>query len=392
MEIWRTRPVKILVLNHEYPPVGGGAATATFEIVRCLAAMGNEVTVVTSRYRGAPNVPAQDGVSMCRIWCLRNRPDRSSVFEMLTFIIAAGCCLPFILFKYRPAGAIAFFSLPAGALALAANMIVRLPYIVSLRGGDVPGLVPELGRLHKLLGLVRRCVLRRAVAVVANSEGLRHLSEEADKIPVRVMANGVDTDFFRPGSVAPSDRLRILFVGRFHEQKNVSLLFEQVTGLASGTFEIHLVGDGPQKHELSALARQLDVSASIVWHRWLSRASLLEVYQSVDCLVNPSSYEGMPNVVLEAMACALPVAASNIPGHNEVILNDETGLLFDLSAASELARVLERLRDVDLRRRLGANARAHVMKHHSWKNNAEQFANLFQNLTTKPEKNRAAPV
>src|SRR5207245_2833077 len=153
--------------------------------------------------------------------------------------------------------------------------------------------------------------------------GLRRLSEATDRFSVRLIPNGVDPELFRPGLKGQSDRLRILFAGRFQKQKNLSILLQQVAMLEPGTFELHLVGDGALRNELRLSARQLRIEKYIAWHGWLSRAGLIKLYQSVDCFVYPSLYEGLPNTILEAMACGLPVVASDIPGNNELVVHSE---------------------------------------------------------------------
>jgi glycosyltransferase involved in cell wall biosynthesis len=243
--------------------------------------------------------------------------------------------LPFVLAKHRPDAILIFFLLPSGPIGAIAKLFFGLPYVVSLRGGDVPGLVSQLNLIHKTVAPLRHFVLKHARAVVANSDGLRKLSEAADRYPIRVIPNGVDADFFRPDRTGfRPDRshgpLRILFVGRFQEQKNLPFLLRQFARLPLGRFELHLVGDGPQKKTLRDLAKQLGIEGSIVWHGWMPRAALPQVYQSADCLVNPSLYEGMPNAVLEAMACGLPVVASKVPGNDALVLDGETGFLFEL--------------------------------------------------------------
>lgn len=374
--------MKFLLVNYEYPPIGGGAATASRAIARNLVALGHGVTVLTSRFRGSSAHETEDGVAIRRVRCLRANPDRSNLFEMLTFVIAALFRLPFVLIKHRPDAVIIFFSLPCGPLGLVAKLFYHLPYVVSLRGGDVPGLVTKLNATHKVLSPLRRLVLKNARAVVANSEGLRELSEAADPYPVRVIPNGVDPVMFQPGparstSSRPGQPLRILFVGRFQKQKNLEFLLRQIARIGRRDFALDMVGDGPEKESLRKLADQLGIAESIRWHGWLSRAALPGVYQSVDCLVNPSSYEGMPNVVLEAMACGLPVIASKVSGHDVLVLSEETGFLFNLRDSDGLALALQRMFDVDLRRRMGARARERVVADFSWRVVTENYLGLF---------------
>jgi glycosyltransferase involved in cell wall biosynthesis len=311
---------------------------------------------------------------------LRRKMDRSGIFEMACFLISGLVSAGSIIRQHRIEGCIAFFSLPSGPIGLLARWKWGLPYIVSLRGGDVPGNEPSLNFLHTVLTPIRRAVFKNAVAIAANSEGSRQMAEAADPFPVHVIPNGVDNVFFHP----PPDRsehfaspFRILFVGRFRPQKNLCFFLEQVARLDRNTFELHFVGDGPLKKELRKLAETLDLTEVTTWHGWVARTEMPAIYQSADCLVNPSLYEGMPNVVLEAMACGVPVIASRVPGNQELVVDGKTGFLFELNDPAQLSSALLRMRDADLRQRMSESARARVVELYSWKNAALQYVNLL---------------
>jgi glycosyltransferase involved in cell wall biosynthesis len=304
---------------------------------------------------------------------------------MATFTLASLFTL-FSSGRFRFDGVIAFFTIPSAPLALAAKILYRIPYVVSLRGGDVPGLTPEVSWMHRLLRPLRSAILDGATAVVANSNGLREMSQASDPVPVRVIPNGVDTDFFQPpmdeatGRRGSDSRLRILFVGRFQKQKNLPYLLEQCSQLPADRFMLHLVGHGPLRGELHRLAEQRAIASSVTWHGWLPRGQLREIYQTCDCLVNPSFYEGLPNVVLEAMACGLPVLASDVSGNNDLVRQDQTGFLFDPAEGDGLRAGLERLlANRDLIFELGANARARVLADYSWRKVAHSYVGLFGN-------------
>jgi len=377
--------MRLLLVNYEYPPVGAGAATATQAIARKLVTLGHEVTVLTGTYRDLPRETDEGGITVRRISCLRRNADRSNVLEMFSFTLSSLLALPAVRARYRPEALIVFFSLPSGPVGAAAHFFYDLPYLVSLRGGDVPGLTPEVSWIHKLFSPLRRLVLRNAVAVVANSEGLRELSEAADPVPVQVIPNGVDVDFFRasPESWASArERFRILFVGRFQAQKNLKFLLDQLAALRGrrpGKFEIHLVGDGPLRAELKSQAANLRLADDIVWHGWLQRDELSKICRSCHCFVNPSLYEGMPNAVLEAMACAKPIVASRVPGNDAVVQHGTTGFLFPLDQPATLRESLEALIDDPARaEEMGRRARAWVTRDFSWERVASAYVGLFE--------------
>jgi glycosyltransferase involved in cell wall biosynthesis len=374
--------MRILLINYEYPPVGGGAATATAAIAKALVDLGHAVVILTGKFKRSPEVSESNGIVVHRIPSLRTKIDRSGVFEMGLFLISGLIFARSIIRIHRIEGSIVFFSLPCGPLGLLGRWRFGIPYVVSLRGGDVPGNEPSLNFFHRLLAPVRRTVLKNAVAIVANSDGLRKMAEAADPFPVRIIPNGVDSDFFVPAQPKPAKKsagvLRVLFVGRFQPQKNLAFLFREMARLSPDTFELHLVGDGPDRQSLARLAKQLGMASMVTWHGWLPRAAVRQAYQGADCLVNPSLYEGMPNVVLEAMACGLPVVASKVPGNEELVLDGETGFLFDLEAPNALMNRLKQLADDrDLCSRLGRRAQSHATTTFSWGNVAQAYLALF---------------
>jgi glycosyltransferase involved in cell wall biosynthesis len=370
----------ILLINYEYPPVGAGAATATRAMAEELTRLGHQVVVMTG-HSPLPGVPSEEsGVVVHRIPSWRRHLHKSSILEMISFLVSGLICSFGIIRQHKIEACIAFFSFPSGPIGLLHHLTGGLPYIVSLRGGDVPGTEPSLARLHTVLRPLRRAVLRGSKAVVANSEGLRRLAEAADPFPVRVITNGVDSVLFAPNGVRSEGVFRILFVGRFQKQKNLGLLLQEASRLAAGSFEIHLVGEGPEREGLQHLAGELDIASAIHWHGWLKRSLLKDIYVASDCFVNPSSYEGMPNAVLEAMACGLPVVASHVPGNDAVVRHEETGYLFDLSRPNQFSEVLDRLiHDRALARRWGAEGRRRALQEFSWSKTAMAYLELLSN-------------
>lgn len=376
--------MRFLLINYEYPPIGAGAATATQAIANNLIGLGHQVTVLTAGYRDLPKARMEAGVLVRRVRCFRRRVDRCSVMEMASFVLSALCSLVFVVPADRPDAGIAFFSIPCGPVALAAKALFRLPYVISLRGGDVPGLTPEVSRMHRFLQPLRRAVLKHAIAIVANADGLRKLAEASDPFRVSVIPNGVDTDFFHPAAESAksgSYPFRIVFTGRFQGQKNLSLLLEQYAALrdqSTVSLELHLVGDGPLRTELQKQADRLGLSERIVWHGWTPRDRLRAIYQQSHCFVNPSFYEGMPNAVLEAMACGKPIIASCVAGNDAVVQHGVTGFLFPLDEPASLRQSLRTLIDDPARaQEMGRRGRDWVKRDFSWNRVAAAYAGLF---------------
>ena len=374
--------MKLVLINYEYPPLGGGAANATAELARALVRKGHTACVLSNGLAElAGSERDEDGVRVIRLRARRRRIDRSNFAEMASFVFAAARALPSL--ARNADGLIVFFALPCGPLGWYAHHRTGVPFVISLRGGDVPGTDARASALHRWLAPLRRAALRQATAVVANSRGLADLSERVDSVSAHVVANGVDTVFFSPldNRSDSGHPFTLLFAGRFQPQKNLFVLLDQFADACArvrARLHLVLVGDGPQRAQLEKHARARGIDAAIQWRGWLSKPMLREAYQGADVFLNPSHYEGMPNTVLEAMACGLPVIASKIPGHVELVAHGETGLLFDLADPDGLAATIIEMADCATRRAtMGANARRIVCEHYSWDMAAMRYARFF---------------
>ena len=375
------RKMRILLINYEYPPIGAGAATATYHIAKCLADQHQAVFVLTSGFGKLRNWKVENNVNVYRCPAFRKKAGQSNIFYMLTFISSSFILLPFLLQNNKIDVTIVFFSLPCGPLGLLGKIVLGVPYVVSLRGGDVPGNELSLERLHKFFKPLRRLIFKRSLAVVANSEGLKVLSEKADPYPVKVVPNGVDTKFFIP-AVKRDMQKRLLFVGRFQDQKNLFFLLRHIDKVAQQVkeeFELHIVGEGPLEDVLKKYANMLNMNNKIFWHGWCGKNELRQYYQQAVCILNPSLYEGMPNVVLEAMACGLPAIASNVAGNEAIVRHGETGFLFDLQFPEQFRKAVVRiLEDSNLAVQMGLRGREWVKREFSWDKVAEKYIKLLE--------------
>ncbi len=374
--------MRILLINSEYPPIGGGAGNASQHLAAEMAALGHQVLVLTSHFRGLAWQETRKGVRIVRAPARRKRADRSMAYEQITFILGAGLRALPLAARWKPDVTLAFFGMPSGAIALPLKWLFRVPYVVSLRGGDVPGFRPyDFALYHRMIGPLLRLIWRQAGAVIANSGGLRTLAQRFERrVPIQIIPNGVDPDYF-----APPDRSweppRMLFVGRVVYQKGLDLLLHALAALRGLPWELTVVGDGPQRPVLEQLAASLDIAARVRFRGWLKGDDLLQEYHRANLFPYPSRHEGMPNAVLEAMGSGLPVIASRIAGNEELIVHQETGLLIEPENqyALELA-LADLLRDPHRRQQMGAAARRRAIECYPWNKMAQQYVRVLQRI------------
>ncbi len=339
--------------------------------------------VLTTRFAELSGTTDEGGVKVIRVASSRSHRESASISEMISYVVRAGAAVRGIIRSEQVEAMVAFFSIPGGPVAWWAHRATGVPYVVSLRGGDVPGTEPGLRTVHAILAPFRRTILRSARAIVANSPGLKQMSEAADSAPVHVIPNGVDVLFFQPPEAprALDAPLRLLFAGRFQSQKNLPWMLERLAEVRSTSkrpFEIDLVGDGPLRPMVEDRVRALGLDDVVRFHGWRGPAELRTLYQSADLVLNPSLYEGMPNVLLEAMACGRPALASHVPGNDAVVADGATGWLFapgDSIAFRERIRVF--LEHPEIAVPLGAAARKRAEREFTWERTTQSYLELL---------------
>jgi glycosyltransferase involved in cell wall biosynthesis len=374
--------MRILILNGEYPPIGGGAGNASAHMAAQFEQMGHLVTVVTSRFKALPHQEQQGGVTIYRVPGLRRRQDRSNPLEQVIFILSASLWAMRAIPRFQPQATLAFFGVPSGAVGWLIKKLYRIPYIVSLRGGDVPGFRPYDFRIyHQLVGPFLRVIWRNAAAVVANSRGLRQLATAFDsRFEIPIIPNGIDLDSYKTTGrdwTFP----RLLSAGRIVHQKGLDLAMRALGGLKEMDWEWRIAGDGPQVPMLQTLANELGIRDRVFFLGWQSREQLLKCYQEANIFLFPSRHEGMPNALLEAMASGLPVVASCIAGNEELVIDGDTGYLVPSENIESLQVALRKvLMDSGLLEQMGTASRQRVEANYSWESTAQQYALLLEKV------------
>ncbi len=195
---------------------------------------------------------------------------------------------------------------------------------------------------------------------------------------------GVDTEFFTPPKKKEfSEEIRFLFVGRLIKIKNIPFLlkgFEKVSKKYSNV-SLHIVGDGEEREKLERLAGELGIREKVKFYGHIYKDELLKIYQNCHVFVITSEYENFPNVVLEAMACGLPVIATSVGGMVKQVKDGHTGFLVPLNKTYLLAEKMEFfLKNHQAILSFGKNAREFVLQNFSWKKTADKLEAIYRRL------------
>ncbi len=374
---------KFLLINYEYPPLGGGGGNATYSIAKELAKEGINVTVLTCSFRDIPKYQKSENLQVIRIWGGRRKLEKCSIFEMLLFLFNGLIKSKGISQEIKPDACLIFFSLPTGPIGLWLKKSLGIPYIISLQGGDVPGFMKkELQVYHLLTNFITHSVWKKAEFVVSNSEGLSKLAKKfMDNTKHKMIPAGVDLQIFNPsGKSRMGSKVRLLFVGRLVYQKGLDILLEALKKIKDkDLWSLDIIGDGPLKKEILKKVKNLQIDKNINFYGWQSRDKLIKIYKDNDIFLLPSRDEGMPNVMLEAMASGLAVIGTEVSGLQEVIINNQNGLLVKKENPHELYEAIKKLIDnKSLIKEIGDNAAFFVQKNYSWANAARSYKYLLQ--------------
>jgi glycosyltransferase involved in cell wall biosynthesis len=248
--------------------------------------------------------------------------------------------------SWQPDVTLAYWAHPDGEVALRLRERLGIPVVQMIGGSDIHVLKRDPRRFER----VSR-VLRAADAVITVGSHLadevRALGVAADR--VTSIYRPVDAARFSPGS-SPSARAllglahapTIVWVGRLHKIKGVDILLHAFANLHARMpgIQLCLVGDGPERQALKTLADGLGVQSAVLFTGDIPQADLCQWYRAGDVVVLPSLSEGVPNVLLEAIACGVPFVASNVGGIGE-IADSRCDRLVPPSDADALAAALE---------------------------------------------------
>lgn len=375
--------MNLLLINNEFPPIGGGGSTVTKYALRYLTQAGHSVTLITSRYRGLPRREVVDGATVIRIPAVRRYRDFCAQWELVIFGVSALIYTLFYTARHEVDFIQAYFAVPAGWVAWIVNWVYGVPYAVYFGGSDIPGANPSRYKnVYPFLTPQLKAIWRRARFRTVCSAELARLGREADAAAdFLVIPNGVETSRFKPIARPASAKVKVLFIGRLIPRKGFQRVVRslpRVRELAERAFEIEVVGTGAARAELDEEAERRGVSDLIKYVGTVPYDKLEEAYQYADIFVLTSLSEGMPSVILEAMGCGLPVVASDVGGNNELVEEGVNGYLIKGDDIKTLAQRLTRLiDDASLRRRMGQVGREKALKY-DWENIMREYNQLYE--------------
>jgi len=383
-----SRVARVLMLNYEFPPLGGGSGNATLHLLQEMAGDGQlRIDLLTSGRSGRNEPsPILEAVRILRIPIRKRETHFWTTREIVEWSARAVARTHALIRRNDYDLCHCWGGWPAGVIGQIHRR--RFPYLVALRGSDVPGYNPRLRRIDPLLlRPVSRSVWSGARVVTCVSEDLKDLARRtAPDVEYTVIRNGVDTERFRPsgapGALEASGRLRVLFLGRLIERKGVGDLVEAFRTVAGRdpAIVLDIVGSGPEHGRLAARVRAAGLEERVHFHGAAGAEQVPAALRSASIFVMPSVEEAMSNAALEAMASGLPVITTRT-GVAEV--TDGNGFVVERGKPDQIARaILRYIQEPELRERHGRRSRE-IAETMSWRNVADAYRQVYDRVLNR---------
>ena len=373
--------MNILMVTREFPPLSGGIGYYVYNLAKTLLKRGHDIKVVT---RGTTNRTIRRNVDGIDVFC-------ATFFPLYPFhlrvhgyfvnkIVKSLSSEVSLIHMHSPLPPPIYTPLPIVTT-------VHTPSKVDARYHEVVDFYsfaerfqssvfypPIEQRLFKLSNLITS--VSSSVSNELEEYGLK--SNE-----VKVVGNGVDEKTFIPITQKAKKNKYVLFTGVLRARKGLFDFIECGASVCKKRPDVKFVicGDGPFLPHAIERVRQKNLQEKIIFLGRVSRLKLIETYQNATLQIVPSHYEGLPTVMLEGMACGLPVVATNVGGNSEVIVHGQNGFLVPPREPQIIScYVLKLLEDAQLREKIGAAARITIEKKFSWNKIADNILQCYKSV------------
>ncbi len=339
--------MKILLVNYEYPPLGGGGGIETKDLAEELAKR-HQVTVLTTRYRSLPKYErVSENIAIRRVAVLGRRElPTATVLSLVTFFPSA-LWQGFFLMRSKKFDIVnAHFALPSGVPAKILARVFSVPFVITLIGGDLydpsKGISPHR---HYLLKKVVAWVVSGADRVTAISSDT--MNRARDYYGVKSEIDVIPLGFVPPKSGRVRDlgggKDHYCAVGRLVPRKGYFDMVKAFARYAGENAVLHIVGDGPLRQDIEAEAVRLGMRQRLVMHGRVDDEEKFAVMRGSSVFISASHHEGFGICFLEAMHAGLPIIATNVGGQNDFLKEGENALLVPPENEAAMGQAIGRL-------------------------------------------------
>jgi L-malate glycosyltransferase len=355
--------LKILVINYEFPPLGGGGGVASYDLALEWAKE-HEVHVLTSSYKELDSFEVVENIKIHRTKVLfRRSRDAASFISMLTYLITAFFKGISIMRKNKFHVINTHFAIPSGPLGYILGKFFKIPNVLSLHGGDIydpsKKMSPHKSRFFRA---VVNFILNRADHIVAQSSNTRNNTikyyvpkKNIDIIPLPFHPPVKFNTTKKELGIA-EDEYMLISIGRLVKRKALDLIIKALSAIDNEKIKFYILGDGPEREYLENLSRELKIESRVIFLGFVDDDVKYKYLSVADLFSLASLHEGFGIVYMEAMYMGLPILCANNGGQVDFLKNDENAILIDVGDVKACKNGIERFySDVELYKRCSLN-------------------------------------
>jgi len=392
--------MKIGVITSVYPEfIGDPHGIFVHRLMREISRQGHEVHIIAP-FSDAKTNYILDGVKVekfnyfypRRFQKLSGRAGmidnvKEGIFVKFQFLIFIFCNVYYSCTKLKDMDIIHVqWPIPNGLGALFLKIFYNIKYINTIYGEEI-----YLSKRYHTVPIIKLLVNKSSKTITISTGSLKTCLESGlKKDKFEIIPFGVDTRFFQPENLLKDKEIfQILSIGYLIERKGFEYLITAVEEVLKvhNNVKLKIVGSGPLEVRIKKLIKELGLEETIEIIGNVSDEKLLEIYNLSDLFVLPSivdsqgNTEGLGVVLLEAMACKLPVIASNIGGIPDIIHDGETGLLVPEKDSMEISlSIIKLIENEDLRELIALKGYNMVKEHFIWEKIAKEYISIYQEI------------
>lgn len=377
--------MRLLILNYEYPPLGGGAGMVTQHLARELVALDCTTTIITTWMPGLLEKEEQGGLTIIRLKSKRRNNYSSNPFEMLSWMQHTK---KYLLQHGAPYDiCLANFMLPGGGVALWLQKKWGIPYVVLSHGHDIPWAFPrQMFLWHVLCFPVLKSIAHRASHIVVLTDELKKIADrftgasQTDKIVL--IPNGMHTPVLPKKSF--DGGMEVVYGGRLVAQKDPFTFLEAVKRLQQqgfNPFRVTIIGDGERRAAMEQYIEKNELKG-ITFTGKIPHPEVMAIFRRAHVLVSTSVYEAMSLTMLEALSEGMYVLSTPVTGTEGYILEDVSGNYIPFGHAAELATAIIKYHEEKYQQQYELPV-ARIVEQpgfHHWQSIAERYQILFKEI------------
>ncbi len=381
--------MRILILNYEFPPLGGGGGVACYQIAKELA-KNHQVDYLTTAFKGSPKFEVIEGINVHRVAVFgRKKLSTATFLSMLTFF-PASLMKGIELHKTKQYDIInAHFVIPSGPSGMVLSKLFKIPLVMSIHGGDIYDPSKKWSpHRHFVLRRIITWLLNKSDKVTAQSNNTKYNANKYYPInkEITVIPLGFPVPAFKKTTRKElnlsEEEIILISVGRLVKRKGYEYAIQAVSKLPHQYLKYLIIGDGPEEKNLKDLAKRLGAEDKVKFLGFVTEEKKFQFLSVSDIYVLSSLHEGFGICLLEAMYCGLPIVSTDNGGQIDFLVDRKNALIVPIKNNTILLKqITELIETKSLASQMGKNNKDDIKKFYIEKI-VNKYEENFQNVLT----------